>query len=158
MKQLDIKLPIRSGKGYSVTLSEPCPQSVTPLILTEIRGAITPMGHSMRLGGTMELCGVDLSLNEEKVEMLYHRIPEYLPDFPAELTLKEEIWSGMRPCTPDGLPYIGRMDGYSNLISATGHAMLGISMGPITGKLVSEIVADKETSLPTGQLNPNRYR
>lgn len=158
LKQLNIQLPMRSGKGYSVTLSEPCTQSVMPLILAELRGAITPMGDSMRLGGTMELCGVDLSINQEKIDMLYNRIPEYLPDFPAELTTKEEIWSGLRPCSPDGLPYIGRLDGFSNLIAATGHAMLGISMGPITGKLVSEIVAGEETTLPIEQLNPNRYR
>ena len=158
MKQLNVRLPMRSGKGYSVTLSQPCQQSASPLILAEIRGAITPMGHSMRLGGTMEVCGVDLSLNNEKVEMLYNRIPEYLPDFPAELTTREEVWSGLRPCTPDGLPYIGRIDGYSNLISATGHAMLGISMGPVTGQMVAELVDGDQPTLPLDQMNPNRFR
>ena len=66
-------------------------------------------------------------------------------------------WSGLRPCSPDGLPYLGRVPGHENVIVATGHAMMGLSLGPVTGMLVSDLVMGREPSHSLEQLSPGRF-
>jgi D-amino-acid dehydrogenase len=70
---------------------------------------------------------------------------------------KEDVWVGLRPVSPDGLPYIGRPAAFSNLTVATGHAMMGMSLGPATGKLVAEIVADEKPELDLTLVSPDRF-
>jgi D-amino-acid dehydrogenase len=96
----------------------------------------------------MELCGFNLEINRRRVQAILSAVPRYLQDLetprlpPAELTPGNgiEVWAGLRPCTPDGLPILGRAPGFSNLTLAAGHAMWGISMASATGKLVAEVV------------------
>ena len=156
-KKLKLNLPVLSGKGYSITLNNVEHQLQTPSILCEAKVAVTPMGKSLRFAGTMELTNQDLSINEAKVRGLLKSIPNYLPQYGLDKTKSEKVWSGLRPCSPDGLPFIGRFNKYNNLIAATGHAMMGVSLGPVTGKLVSELISEKKTSLSLTQLNANRY-
>jgi D-amino-acid dehydrogenase len=73
------------------------------------------------------------------------------------MPLKEKVWYGLRPCSPDGLPYIGRSNKLTNLIIATGHAMLGVSLGPGTGKLVAGIVDGKPASISLASFKPERF-
>jgi D-amino-acid dehydrogenase len=115
------------------------------------------MGNSLRFGGTMEITGLDHSINMKRVKGIVDSIPHYYPDLKVTTPPQEKVWHGLRPCSPDGLPYIGRTKKYSNLIFATGHSMLGVSLGPGTGKLVSEIVNEERPSMDLSMFDPERY-
>jgi D-amino-acid dehydrogenase len=115
------------------------------------------MGNSLRFGGTMEITGVDHSINMKRVKGIVDSIPNYYPEMKVEVPAVEKVWHGLRPCSPDGLPYIGRTKKYNNLVLATGHSMLGISLGPGTGKLISEIVNEEKTSMDLSMFDPQRY-
>jgi D-amino-acid dehydrogenase len=84
-------------------------------------------------------------------------VAPYLPDFPAQTFRRVRAWCGLRPCSPDGLPYIGRWPEPANLVAATGHAMMGVSLGPITGKLVAAILSDEEPSIALDPVRPDRF-
>ncbi len=158
LQPLHLKLPLQAGKGYSITLNGAKEKPSIPVILHEARVGITPMHGKLRFAGTMELAGLDLSINQRRVRAILKAVPEYFPDWnPLAQMGSAEIWGGMRPCTPDGLPYLGRFAQYSNLIAATGHAMLGITLAPITGRLVAEIIAGKNPSISLHQLRPERF-
>jgi Glycine/D-amino acid oxidases (deaminating) len=155
--QLGVRVPMQAGKGYSLTLQNPPRLPAICAILTEARVAMTPMGTSLRLGGTMELCGIDESVNPARVRGIVRAVPQYLPDLAMENFRDVPAWCGLRPCSPDGMPYIGRFARYANLSAATGHAMMGISLGPITGRLMAEILSDEEPSIDIRALSPDRY-
>jgi len=157
VRGLHLRLPIQAGKGYSITLPSPRYLPALPTILTEARIAVTPMGQSLRFGGTMELAGLDDSINPIRARAIIEAIPKYLPDFGPDDFRDVPVWRGLRPCTPDGLPYLGRVGRYRNLSVAAGHAMLGVSLGPISGKLLSEILAGDKPSIAIGALSPDRY-
>ena len=136
-----VPLPIQPAKGYSVTLRRPSGWPEMPFMLSESRVAITPMGDTLRIGGTLELAGMDHSINHRRVSAILNAVPRYLPDFDIGSHEILETWCGLRPCTPDGLPFLGRVPDVRNLVVAAGHAMIGVSLGPVTGKLVRQIVA-----------------
>jgi D-amino-acid dehydrogenase len=148
---------MQAGKGYSLTLARPRKRPAHAMILSEARVAVTPMEDALRFGGTMEITGTDLSINPSRVRGIIKAVPKYLPDFSADDFRDVQPWAGLRPCSPDGLPYIGRFGRYTNLSVATGHAMMGLSLGPITGKLMAEVLSGEETAIPIEQLSPDRY-
>jgi D-amino-acid dehydrogenase len=152
---LGLKIPIQPAKGYSIALSMPQPPPEVPLLLAEAKVGVTPMGKFLRLAGTLELAGLDLSINERRVEAIRRGAREFLEGLDALPEL--EIWRGLRPCTPDGLPLVGRPRSIENLVLATGHAMIGLSLGPITGKLVSEIASRETPSIDLSLLSPDRF-
>ncbi len=156
-KDVKLSLPMRAGKGYSLTLSKPRELPQLCSIFTEARMAITPMGSSLRFGGTMEIAGLNEDINPMRVQGIIKNVPKYFPKFSPEDFAGVKPWCGLRPCSPDGLPYLGRTQRYSNLTLATGHAMMGLSLGPITGKLVSEIISGEKPSFDLSLLNPDRY-
>ena len=136
------------GRGYSVTL-ENSPYKVNyPAVLLEGRAAITPMdGNKIRFGGTMEITSHKTPPRMNRVQGILDAVKRFYPDFDVPLPPKEKIWYGYRPCSADGLPYIGRVKKYNNLTMATGHSMLGLSLGAGTGKLVNEIVNNQSVSM-----------
>ena len=156
-KHLSLNLPMQAGKGYSFTLQDVEKNTRIPSIFLEARVAVTPMGNTLRFGGTMEIAGNDLAVNMNRVKGIVDSIPNYYPEMKIDMPQKETVWSGLRPCSPDGLPYIGRSKKIKNLIVASGHSMMGLSLGPATGKLVSEIVASNATSINCRAFNPDRY-
>jgi len=105
----------------------------------------------------MELGAADSTISRTRVKGIIESIPRYFPDFTAEDFQDLPVWHGLRPCSPDGLPYLGRFSRYPNLTAATGHAMMGVSLAPITGKLVSELLSDERTSLDLRLTQPDRY-
>ena len=150
-------LPVVAGKGYSITLDQPERVNRIPAIMTEAKVTITPMGEKLRFCGTMELLADRDSMNEAKIRGLRKSVGQYYPDFAEELMKAEPVWSGMRPCSPDGMPYIGRFKQHENLIAATGHAMMGVSLGPVTGKMVSDIVTGTpDTRFNMSLMSPDR--
>lgn len=157
LKMLKINLPIQAGKGYSITLKNPPQKPSYPAILAEAKVAVTPMDNNLRFGGTMEIGGINHSINPRRVQGIIRSIPNYLPEFKIEMPPLNEVWHGLRPCTPDGLPYIGRTKQFPNLLIASGHAMMGLSLAPATGQLITEIVNGKQTTMSVDALDPQRY-
>ena len=148
---------MQAGKGYTLTIENPKQIPEISSILHEARIAVTPMGSSLRFAGTMEIAGMDPSVNRARVRGMLKSISKYFPEFDEDDFRDSPVWSGLRPCSPDGLPYVGRAVKYENLSIATGHAMLGLSLGPITGKLISEIISGETPSIPIELLSPDRY-
>jgi len=155
-EQLNLRLPIQPAKGYSITVQRPEGVPPIPILSSETRIAITPMGETLRLSGTLELAGLDLSINRRRVEALLRGARRVINGL--EQVEVKEIWRGLRPCTPDGLPIIGHAPGYDNLVIAAGHATIGQSLGPITGKLVCEIVLGCSPALDISPFRPERFR
>ncbi|MCP5517650.1 MAG: FAD-dependent oxidoreductase [Verrucomicrobiales bacterium] len=156
-RALDLNLPMQPGKGYSLTLDAPLALLRSCAILTEARVAVTPMGGKLRFAGTMELSGLDETVNARRVAGIAKSVAAYLPDFSAAELGRLPAWCGLRPVSPDGLPYLGRSERWRNLVVATGHAMMGLSLAPITGRLVADLLSDRTPSIPLAMLSPDRY-
>jgi D-amino-acid dehydrogenase len=156
-RQLGLKIPIQAGKGYSLTLPQPRQLPHICSILTEARVAVTPMGGALRVGGTMEVAGLNEDINPVRVRGIVDSFCEYFPEFKAEDFAGIRPWRGLRPCSPDGLPLVGRTAKFPNFSIATGHAMLGMTLGPATGKLITEILSGEKPSLDIALLSPDRY-
>jgi D-amino-acid dehydrogenase len=154
-RALGLRLPVQPAKGYSLTFRRPPDGPAMPLLLGEARMAVTPMGGWLRFAGTLELAGLDLAIDRRRVEAVRQAPARYLR-LPSDLPLVE-IWRGLRPCTPDGLPVIGRSARLDNLILATGHAMIGLSLGPVTGKLVAQLATGAPPLLDLAPLRPERF-
>ncbi|MCW1969505.1 MAG: FAD-dependent oxidoreductase [Anaerolineae bacterium] len=157
VRGLKLNLPMQGGKGYSLTLRQPKKLPEICAIFAEARVAMTPMQGALRLGGTMEIAGLDPKINPARIRGILKSVPKYMPEFTPDDFKDVQPWAGFRPCSPDGLPYVGRSRNYANLSVATGHAMLGISLGPITGKLMAQIVSDEQPEIDLAMLNPDRY-
>lgn len=156
--QLDTRLPLMPGRGYSVTL-ENSPYHVNyPAILVEGRAAITPMdGNKIRFGGTMEITSTSTPPRYHRVQGILNAVRRFFPEFDVPMPPVEKIWYGYRPCSADGLPFIGRLKRYDNVVVATGHSMLGLSLGAGTGKLVSEMVEGRTTSIDVSPFSVERF-
>jgi D-amino-acid dehydrogenase len=155
---LDTHLPLVPGRGYSVTL-ENSPWRVNyPAILVEGRAAITPMdGNKIRFGGTMEITSTNTPPRYQRVQGILNAVKRFFPEFDVPMPPREQVWYGYRPCSADGLPYIGRIKRYNNVVVATGHSMLGLSLGAGTGKLVSELVDERPTSIDLSPFAVERF-
>ncbi|AEV98914.1 hypothetical protein A4D02_10195 [Niastella koreensis] len=156
-EKLGVSLLLQAGKGYSMTYQNVPRNLRYPAILVDKRVAMTPMGADLRMGGTMEISGLNSPVLEKRAQAIYNGAKAYYPDLALDMMPKEKIWSGLRPLTPDGLPYIGNHSKYTNLVIAGGHAMLGVSLAAATGKLVEELVGKKKTSIEVGAFRPERF-
>jgi len=155
--KLKLSLPMQAGKGYSFLLHNVEKNIRIPSIFLESRVAVTPMGTTLRFGGTMEITGVDHSISMNRVKGIVDSIPHYYPEMKVALPKVDKIWHGLRPCSPDGLPYIGRSQKIKNLVLATGHSMMGLSLGPGTGKLVAELINQERPVIDISSFEPGRF-
>ncbi|SFZ94977.1 D-amino-acid dehydrogenase [Flaviramulus basaltis] len=154
-KKLGIKIPLQAGKGYRINVERETNITI-PAILCEAKVAVTPMDGFTRFAGTMEIAGINHNINHKRVDAIADAAKRYYNNLEITSKEKDNAQCGLRPCTPDGLPYIGKSSKCNNLTIATGHAMMGWSLGPATGMLVSEIIFNKKTSLNTEAFNPDR--
>ncbi len=154
-KKLKISLPLQAGKGYRINVSRSTGISM-PAVLLEASMAVTPMQGFTRFAGTMEFSGINDYIRKERVAAIAAGAKKFYPDLDITSEEQSTAKTGMRPVTPDGMPYIGRSTNISNLIFATGHAMMGWSLGPATGKLVAEIIDAKKTTMDIAAFNPDR--
>jgi D-amino-acid dehydrogenase len=147
-KLLGCRLPIQPGKGYSITMPRPgrCPRR--PLIFQDHKVAVTPMESGYRIGSTMEFAGYDTSINSRRLEILREAARIYLHE--PESAPIEEQWFGWRSMTTDGLPFIDRSPAWKNVYIAAGHNMLGLTMAPVTGKLIAEMVSGAPPHIDPG--------
>ncbi|MFD2936251.1 NAD(P)/FAD-dependent oxidoreductase [Spirosoma flavum] len=154
---LDLSLSMQGGKGYSFMLRNVANNVRIPAIMLEARATATPMDNGLRFAGTLEVAGTDMTVNMNRVRGIVQSINQYYPDVPVEMPEIDTVWRGLRPCSPDGLPYIGRTERYENVVLATGHGMMGLSLGPATGKLVSEVINGGADSMDILAFNPDRF-
>lgn len=156
-RQLGFSLPLQGGKGYSFMADGRAYSIRIPAILLEARATATPMGGNLRFAGTMEITGTDLSVNMNRVRGIVQAIGQYYPEINPSIPSAETVWRGLRPCSPDGLPYIGRVGHFENLTLATGHGMMGLSLGPATGKLVADLLTDAALPMDASPFRVGRF-
>ena len=156
-KMMGIRLLLQPGKGYSHTYKHVEKNIKYPAILVDGRCAITPWGQQLRIGGTMELSGINHKVLINRMQGIYDSAKDFYPGLKIDFPPADKIWNGLRPVTPDGLPYIGKVSDYRNVTIAGGHAILGISEVTGTGKLVSEIMLQKKTSIAIEAFKATRF-
>ena len=157
VRELGLRLPMQAGKGYSVTVPNPVELPQLCSVCTEARVAVTPMGGVLRFGGTMEIAGLNEDINPRRVAGILKAVPQYFPKFRPEHFEGIKPWRGLRPCSPDGLPYLGRTRAAANLIIATGHSMMGLSLAPVTGELAAQLADQEPPRFDLRLLAPDRY-
>jgi D-amino-acid dehydrogenase len=156
LKQLKLNLPVQPGKGYSITMERPgiCPSY--PCYLYEKNMVATPWETAYRLGGTMEFSGYDDHLNPKRLAMLISGAAAFFKEPVGHPTIEE--WTSLRPMTYDDLPILDWAPGQENLIIATGHGMLGLTLATGTGKLVCDMVYGKTLEIDITPFGINRFR
>jgi D-amino-acid dehydrogenase len=157
LKSVGLKLPLQAGKGYSLTLATPPELPQLCSIFAEAKVAITPMDGTLRFGGTMEVGGLDLKVNPARVRGIVKSVNTYFPKFSNRDFDGVKPWSGLRPVSPDGIPYLGQVPTVENLLVASGHAMMGLSLGPVTGRLVADLLAGTPSFTPLSGLAVARF-
>ena len=155
-RRLGSVVPVEGGKGYHVDLESAAGDPTLPVWFQESRVIATPLAGRLRLAGTLELAGLDLSVDRRRVEAVVRAGHRGLSGLHGRRTL--EVWRGLRPCSPDGLPIIGRAREVSNVVLATGHGMMGLTLAPVTAQLVGEIVTGSVPSHPLEPVGPERFR
>ncbi len=155
LKALGIQLSVQAGKGYRINTSQPTGITL-PALLLEAKVAVTPMQGFTRFGGTMELSGIHHKINTKRVAAIGQAATDYYPHINVAQKELKDVKCGLRPLSPDGLPFIGRHSSHKNLVLATGHSMMGWSLGPATGKLVAELISNQQTSMAIDQFSPER--
>jgi D-amino-acid dehydrogenase len=154
-RSLGVRLPVEPAKGYSVDVERPADFPELPLYLGDAHVVLTPLGDSLRLGSTLELAGWDMRIRPRRVAYLRaagERAVGVTSDGPIR-----HLWRGPRPVTPDGLPVIGRVPGRDRVILATGHCMLGLSLGPATGRLVTQVASGARPEIDLAPLAVQRF-
>jgi D-amino-acid dehydrogenase len=154
-RHLGVTLPVEGGKGYHLDLSGDGADPRIPVYMQEFRVIATPMGRILRLAGTLQLTGLSTRIDRVRVRAILEAGARVLRGVGRERVV--EVWGGIRPCPPDGLPIIGRSRRVDNVIFATGHAMKGLHLAPVTGKLVADLLEGKEPSFDLGPLSPDRF-
>lgn len=135
---LSISIPIQPARGYSLTMPATKTMPRGALLLGERKIAVTPMGSKLRFTGRLEIGEMSTEPNMRWIANIEKAVREYIRVDESDVVI-EETWAGLRPTTPDGMPIIGFSPRHENLILATGHAMLGLSLGPGTGQVVAEL-------------------
>lgn len=155
-RDLGLYLPIEGGKGYHIDVDAGPGTPGLPVYMMESRVVATPLQDRLRLSGTLELDGLDARIDPVRVAAIRRAGERHFPAIRgAEL---RDVWRGLRPCAPDGLPLIGRVDGVENLVVATGHGMAGTTLAPITAQLVSEVLRGLPPSVDLELMRPDRFR
>ena len=155
-RRLGVNLPVEGGKGFSQTFLKPRMNVRQPLILDEHHVAVSPLANALRITGALELSGLDLTINPDRVRGIHRSACRYLPLI--EPLHPSEIWRGLRPCTPDGLPLVGRLHSLNNVIVAGGHDTKGMTLGPLTGQYVTRLLAGQSIGDFEHRLSPGRFR
>lgn len=154
-KELGTSIPVEPAKGYSVTINKPDNSPKTPVLFPEHRVGLTPFDDKLRLGSMMEFSGFDSQIPQSRIQQLFDSAKPYVKEsFPENFELS---WTGWRPMTWDSLPILGYLKSLDNAVMATGHNMLGVTLAPATGKLISEIILGKQTSVPVDAYSANRF-
>jgi D-amino-acid dehydrogenase len=157
LRGLPLRVPVQGGKGYHVEFPHTdAGRFGPPLLFPERRVAVTPLEGRLRFTGTLELAGTDLSLDRRRVASLQRQASELVAGVSRDSA--QHVWRGLRPCTPDGLPAIGRVPGAENVVLASGHGMWGLQLAPVTARLVADVVDGTASDPHLHALRPERFR
>ncbi|MEO8720212.1 MAG: FAD-dependent oxidoreductase [Ginsengibacter sp.] len=156
-KMAGINLLLEGGKGYSYTYENVEKNIHYPAILVDGRCAVTPWGNRLRIGGTMEFSGINDRVLIKRMEGIYDSVKLFYPGLKIDFPPKDKIWTGLRPVSPDGLPYIGKAGDFENLLISGGNAMLGISEGAASGQIVSDIIEKRSTLIDISAFKVDRF-
>ena len=151
-----LSVPVEGGKGYHVDYEPSDADPRIPVFVSESRVAVSPLPGRLRLTGMLALHGLDLSVDERRVAAVERVGARRIAGLQGRRRL--EVWAGLRPCSPDGLPIIGSPEACRNLVVATGHGMLGFALAPVTGRLVAQLVSASEPQIDVAPLHPDRFR
>ncbi|MCZ6695749.1 MAG: FAD-dependent oxidoreductase [Acidobacteria bacterium] len=151
-----LDLPVQAGKGYSLTLGTTGDTIRTPLYLQEGHVGLSPYDGGLRLGGVIELSGINTRIVPRRLDSIWRVARRYLPG----LNIGEGgiEWTGMRPVSPDGVPVIGRAPLLENLFIATGHAMLGVTLAPATARVITDQMLDGKSAIDMAPFDPARFQ
>ena len=152
---LECEIPVEPGKGYSVTMTNPDTMPTHPMLMPEKHIGVTPFDDGLRIASMMEFAGFDSSIPPFRIEQLQDSAKPFLKNPTGPVI--EDTWYGWRPMTWDSLPIIGRTADLSNALLATGHNMLGLSLAPVTGKAIADLVAERPTDVPLDAVSPTRF-
>jgi D-amino-acid dehydrogenase len=150
-KMIDLRLPVIGAKGYSIVLPPANPHPKRSIYLIERKVAVNPHRDALRIAGTLELVRNDQSINARRVDVILRGAKGMLNIGSAPKP--REIWRGLRPCTPDGMPVIGRARGRGDVWLATGHQMAGLKCAPGTGLLLAQLMTGE-----TPRFDPEPFR
>jgi D-amino-acid dehydrogenase len=135
-----VSLPMEAAKGYSVTARGRGTVPRHAYYLAEAKVGCSTFGDAVRIAGVFDLTGLDLALRRRRIETITASAAAYFRDWrPDEIELE---WAGLRPYPPDGLPVVGRVPGRDGLYAATGHGRMGITLAPVTGELLADVILD----------------
>lgn len=148
-------IPMQAGKGYNITVQTSQVQLSHPLYLVDVRTAVSPYEGALRVGGTMELSGINTVLDPARVDALRRGADRYIPGW--DKGTAQTSWVGMRPMMPDGLMVLGLIPRYDNLFVASGHAMMGISLAPSTGAAIAQYMTTGKTDVDIQPFDPGRF-
>jgi D-amino-acid dehydrogenase len=154
-RMLDLRVPILGAKGYSLLLPRATPHPTRSIYLIERKVAVNPHADALRIAGTLELVKNDFSINRRRVDVILRGAKGMLNL--GETPEIKELWRGLRPCAPDGMPLIGRARGRGDVWLATGHQMAGLKTAPATGILLAQLMAGEKTSFDPEAYRADRY-
>jgi D-amino-acid dehydrogenase len=149
-------VPLIAGKGHHIELDPADGDPQVPLLLHETRLSVTPFADRLRIAGRVELTGAEPAVDPRQAGAIRRDATRALPGLAGRRVLR--TWAGLRPCTPDGLPVIGRSERAPGIVFATGHAMKGVSLAPVTARLVAELAAGEPPSHDLTPFSPDRFR
>jgi D-amino-acid dehydrogenase len=175
-RKLGLRLPLQAARGYSITVPVPGGAPSRPVLLSEGKVAIAPFGDRLRVGGTLELSGLtpsglDRAVPARRIDGIRRNVRASLPGLAPALCWPggttppyppeagdAEIWSGLRPCTPDGIPFVGRAPTHRNLYLSCGHGHTGMGLAPESGRLVAQLMAGEPPDTDLAPLRVERFR
>lgn len=152
---LGFRLPVIGAKGYSLVLPPADPHPKRSIYLIERKVAVNPHRDALRIAGTLELVRNDFSINTRRVDVIVRGAKGMLNI--GDAPVAREIWRGLRPCTPDGMPAIGRARGRGDVWLATGHQMAGLKTAPGTGLLLAQLMAGETPRFDPEPFRADRY-
>jgi D-amino-acid dehydrogenase len=155
-RMLGIGLTLQPAKGYSLTVKAPANGPRLPVILSEGKVAVMPLGDRLRFGGTLELSGLDAAVSPRRVDGIRRIVGSYLPHLESTPTV--ETWSGFRPCTPDSVPFVGRAERFGNVCVTCGHGYIGMGLAPGTGEMIAQITAGKQPDADPEPFRLDRFK
>jgi len=154
-ERLRVSVPILGGKGYSMIVENYDVKPQHPIMIVERKIAVTPRADSVRIAGTLELVDQDDSITTRRMQGIVRGAQDYM-HMGAEPSIRE-VWRGLRPCTPDGVPMVGFSKRWSNLVYNTGHQMLGLQSAPGSGRLAADLIGGKTPLVDPKPFRPERF-
>jgi len=157
-REVGVRLPVQPGKGYHRDVPvgpSGAPDLRIACVLHETSVFCTPMDGFVRFAGTMEFSGLELAMRRDRLEQLTKSARSYFPTLGSAAPVSE--WCGLRPMASDGLPIVGPLPGAERVVTATGHGMLGVTLGPATGDIVADWVLQGRTDPRWEPMSPARF-